>query len=70
MKKTDWSLELNYRFDNPRAAYAADMPVKAAAALAKATLIVDDITPTLLYRSVDVCAIRAGFFSPDAMGGS
>jgi hypothetical protein len=35
--------------------------VEAAAALAKATLIVDDVTPTLLYRSVDVGAIRAGF---------
>lgn len=35
--------------------------VEAAATLARATLIVDDITPTLLYRSVDLDAIRAGF---------
>lgn len=35
--------------------------VKVASALADATLVVDDVTPMLLYRLVDLDAIRAGF---------
>jgi hypothetical protein len=35
--------------------------VKIVAMLAEATLVVDDITPSLLYRDADLNAIRAGF---------
>ncbi|GAA1381175.1 hypothetical protein [Catellatospora chokoriensis] len=35
--------------------------VKATAALGEVTLVVDDLTPLLLYRSADAAAIRAGF---------